>query len=92
MATNETQRALIDYIRVELLEDPDFELGITDQLLLDDIVDSLGVMRLVAFIEQEFNYKVPAGDLTIQNFRTIGVLSDYLGRSLGDEKRGTGHA
>ena len=49
-------------------------------------------MRLVAFIEQEFGYKVPAGDLTIQNFRTIGVLSDYLDRSLGDAEKGASHA
>ena len=82
---------LTEFVSEELL-DLDEPVSADESLLAEGMVDSLGMMRLVAFIEQEFDYKVPAGDLTIQNFRTIGVLSDYLGRSLGDEKRGTGHA
>ena len=82
---------LTEFVSEELL-DLDEPVSADESLLAEGMVDSLGMMRLVAFIEQEFSYKVPAGDLTIQNFRTIGVLSDYLGRSLGDAEKDAGNA
>ena len=82
---------LTEFVSEELL-DIDEPIAADESLLAEGMVDSLGMMRLVAFIEQEFNYKVPAGDLTIQNFRTIGVLSDCLDHSLGDSEKGAGHA
>ena len=73
-----TENTLIDFIRAEILEDPDFELSATDEILLDDIVDSMGVMRLVAFIEDRGNTAIPAEHVTIDNFATIRQLADYL--------------
>jgi len=76
----DTESVLIEFIRVELLEDPDRELSTRDELLLDDIVDSLGVMRLVHFIEERGNTSVPAEDVTIDNFATIETIAAYIGR------------
>ncbi|MFW2405973.1 MAG: acyl carrier protein [Gammaproteobacteria bacterium] len=75
-----TAAALAEFIRIELLEDPDHELSASDQLLLDDIVDSLGVMRLVHFIEERGATSVPAEDVTIDNFATIETIAGYLGK------------
>lgn len=49
-----------------------------DDLLVGEIIDSLGMMRLVAFIEETFTIKVPLEDITIQNFRTIDTMDKYL--------------
>lgn len=76
----EIEASIIEYIRVELLEDPEFELSATDQILLDDIVDSLGVMRLVEFIEERGQTTVPAEDVTIDNFATVEIMADYIRR------------
>ena len=76
----DTASALIEFIRIELLEDADRELSTSDQLLLDDIVDSLGVMRLVHYIEERGGESVPAEDVTIDNFATIETIVAYLGR------------
>lgn len=72
---------LTRFVTEELLEEDEPVKGDAD-LLAEGMVDSLGMMRLVAFIEQSFGYKVPPRDLTIENFRTIAVLSDYLKQSL----------
>jgi acyl carrier protein len=37
-------------------------------------------MRLITFIEQEFQVKVQPEDVTIENFSTIKIISDYLAR------------
>ncbi|MEM9265474.1 MAG: acyl carrier protein [Cyanobacteria bacterium P01_F01_bin.13] len=54
-----------------------------DDLLVGEILDSLGMMRLVAFIEETFEIKVPLEDITIQNFRTIEAIDEYLTRRTG---------
>lgn len=75
---SDTENALIEFIQVELLEDPDFEIATSDELLLDDIIDSLGVMRLVKFIEERSGAKIPAEDITIEHFATVEILSQYI--------------
>jgi len=77
---NETETALIEFIRTELLEDAAFALSVTDEILLDNIVDSLGVMRLVQFIEERGGVTVPAEDVTIDYFATVEAIAGYIDR------------
>ncbi len=68
---------LLEFIRDELL-DEDEDLATDDNLLADGMVDSLGMLRLMDFIEQTFSVTVPPEDFIIENFRTIEVLEAYL--------------
>jgi acyl carrier protein len=53
-----------------------------DASFLDNgIVDSTGVLELVAFVESEFGFKVPDVDLLPQNFDSVNALSDYVSRA-----------
>ena len=85
-------KALLTVFVTEELLDADEPVEADEDLLADGMVDSLGMMRLVAYIDQEFGYKVPPGDLTIENFRTIGRVSDYLRRALPSAEADAGHA
>jgi acyl carrier protein len=49
-----------------------------DDLLLSGLIDSLGVVRLIAFIEQTFATHVPPEDVTIENFGTVQSIADYV--------------
>lgn len=49
-----------------------------DNLLTDGLVDSLGMMRFIRFIEDTYDLEIPPEDVIIENFRTIGVIIDYL--------------
>lgn len=53
-------------------------VGDQDDLLLSGLVDSIGVMRLVTFIEEEAALQVPAEDVTIEHFVNIAAISRYL--------------
>ena len=76
-----TSDALLHFVSTELLDQTEL-IESDDNLLSDGMVDSLGMLRLIAFIEAEFAIKVPPEDFTIENFRTITVICDYLnGRS-----------
>ena len=71
--------AISAYIRDEIVaSDNGFHLAPEDDLLEDSIVDSLGIMRLVAFIESTYGFAVPAEDVTIEHFISVNAIADYL--------------
>jgi acyl carrier protein len=77
----DTSERLLRFVSDELLNgeaiDPD------ENLLADGVVDSLGMMRLVAFIEDAFGVSIPPEHFTIENFRTIDSIARYLASSAG---------
>ena len=74
MALRET---LQGFIADELVSDG-AAVDLDDNLLADGMIDSLGAVRLVAFIEESFGFQIPPDDLTMENFRTINRLAAYL--------------
>lgn len=49
-----------------------------ENLLMSGQVDSVGMMRLVAFIEEVFGTAVPPEDFTIENFKSINTIAAYV--------------
>ncbi len=75
------QDALIEFVSKELLNDrPERVLKPDDDLLSSQWVDSLGVMRIVAFLERQYGVKVPPTDVTIENFIDVQTISAYVER------------
>ena len=70
------------FVLDELLEDLD-ALDAHENLLVDGMIDSLGMVRLVALIEEELNVTVPPEDFVIENFQTLKIIGDYLQRRIG---------
>lgn len=56
------------------------QLQEADPLLQNGIVDSLGVLEVVAFIEAQFKVKVDDEDLTPENFQSIVRMAAYVER------------
>ncbi len=54
-----------------------------DSFLDSGIIDSTGVLELVAFLEEEFGIKVQDGDLVPENLDSIAKLARYVERQLG---------
>jgi acyl carrier protein len=50
----------------------------SDALLESGMLDSLGVLDVVAFIEQEFSISVVDEDLVPENFRTIDRIVAFI--------------
>ena len=50
-----------------------------ENLLLSGLVDSLGVMTLVAHLETETGQPIPPEDVILENFASIDAIMAYLG-------------
>ena len=57
----------------------------TDSLIDSGIVDSMGILELVAFVESDFGVVVEETDLTPENFESIAALADFVVGKRGGE-------
>ncbi|MEO1619425.1 MAG: acyl carrier protein [Cyanobacteria bacterium J06632_3] len=73
----DTQEILKQYISQTLLNGRT-QVEADDDLLGEEIIDSMGVMQLIDFIEETFDCDVAQADITITNFRTIKAIDAYL--------------
>ncbi len=60
-----------------LFEEGGAEIG-DDQALVGEVLDSLALMQLVEYIEQEFEIEVADEDVTPDNFQTLNDLERYV--------------
>ncbi len=58
-------------------------VGMDYALLENGIVDSLGVLDLVTFLEGEYHISVADDDLVPEHFQTIARLADFVQAKVG---------
>ncbi len=51
--------------------------------LAEGIIDSMGAMELVAFVESEFKIKVEMSEVVVKNFDSIRKMACFVRRKLG---------
>ncbi len=49
------------------------------------VIDSMGVMELVAFVQSEFGIEVAQEEVTVENFDSIRKLADFVRRKVSSE-------
>ena len=70
--------ALIEFVKNEVMRNKNAKLNENEDLLSAGILDSLAILQLVAFIEDQFGIKVPDEDVVFENFQSINALTAYL--------------
>lgn len=71
------RQCILDYINNELYEDGTV-VESDDDLLIDIGMDSLSLLMLVGFIEAEYSISISPANITITNFRSVDIISDFL--------------
>ena len=83
MASPDVENALAEFIENEVAYDRGGAPIRPDEPLLQGIIDSTGMLRLVLFIEERFGVRVEDEELVPENFETVGTLADFI-----ENKRG----
>jgi acyl carrier protein len=68
------RRFLIDELDV-----PPAQLTADYPLIERGALDSLGIFHLVSFLESTYDIEVDDLDLTLETFRTISTIADFVG-------------
>jgi acyl carrier protein len=74
----ERKSVLIDYIKNDIMRNRNAKLSDDEDLLSSGILDSLGILQLVAFIEKSFGIRIPDEDVVFDNFQSVNAIVDYL--------------
>lgn len=62
------------FLREDVLLDPGAEL-LPDTPLARGLIDSMGLLVLIAFVEEEFDVELDPADITLVNFATIADIA-----------------
>ncbi len=58
-------------------EDPDV-LNVDDELLDSGVLDSLSLLKLVAYLDEQYGVQTEASDITSENFGTLERLTRFV--------------
>jgi acyl carrier protein len=67
-----------EFIKQEILHGRAVNLDQNQDLLSAGVIDSLGILRMVAFMEERFGVQVPDDDVVFENFQSIRAMSEYV--------------
>ncbi len=76
----ERNTLLKDYITNEIMRNRNAQLSDDQDLINEGIIDSLGILQLVAYIDKTFDIEVPDVDVIYENFYSINAMLRYLQR------------
>lgn len=74
------KQQLQQFIFGELVYSPDPENFGEDDDLLEAGLDSMGIMRLIMFIEDNFGVTLPEEEVEPDNLRTLNALEHWIER------------
>ena len=78
-SASDISQALANYIAEEILGD-ESTIDFDGNLFQEEIVNSLGMLRLVGFIELSYSIAIPPEEFVIENFRSINAIGNYVRR------------
>lgn len=77
----EVETKLIEFIKTDLARGKiSGNLSFTDDLIESEVLDSLGIMKLILFLENNYSVKISDDDLTLENFNSIMSIQSLLER------------
>jgi acyl carrier protein len=74
---DEMATTIRDYLLTEVV-DGAAEIDASTPLLDSELVDSMGVLKLVGFLEDEYGVMIGAEDLSADNFANLGAISEFI--------------
>jgi acyl carrier protein len=71
--------ALLAFVRSDLLRNKDVAIDADTYLFEDGLVDSLGILTLIAFLELRIGRSIPDRDVVMENFRSVRAIDRRFG-------------
>ncbi len=79
--TQQIESAIRDFIATQLMYSNDgFHYADDTPLLREGIIDSLGVVELVEFVQTRFGVKIEQQDIRPENFDSVARLAEFVRR------------
>lgn len=67
---------IINYLNEEI----DILVTQEEELLSSGLIDSITIMKLIAHLEETYDFKIPPQDMVIENFNTVSTITEYIAK------------
>ena len=72
------EQKILDFILADVPAGAGEGIDRQTQLLEAGLIDSMGLFRLIAFLEETFGISIPETDIAASNFESISKISQYV--------------
>jgi acyl carrier protein len=59
-------------------------IALDEPLVSSGVIDSLGMLKLIGFLEQEIGVAIGDGEVSPENFETMRKILEFIERKRGD--------
>lgn len=82
---SELADALTAFVTEDLLDGRDIRIDRDTYLFDEGVVDSLGILRLIAFLELRIGRPIADHEVVMEHFRTIRTIDRHFGNGADDD-------
>ena len=82
MAVDDIGQSVSRFISKNFLFDEKKKVTENESLLGTGVIDSTGVLELIAFLEQRYNLKFEDNELIAENFDSINKIKSFLSKKI----------
>ena len=79
------KEAIIEYIKDELLDDDEIEINENTSLFRDKVLDSMSLVGLISFLEENYEIKVLPMEIIFENLDTVSNMIQFMERKNADQ-------
>jgi acyl carrier protein len=73
--SSDVRSTIREYLTGEFIQDrAGFELKDDTNLLVEHVIDSLGIFMLIGFLEEQYGISIDADEVLIENFETVADI------------------
>jgi acyl carrier protein len=73
------QEQLLSYVNNELLAARNLRAESDTPLFADGWIDSLSILKLIAYVELLIGREIPDQEIVMENFRTVDTIAEHFG-------------
>ena len=77
------EERLFSFIRSDLMSSSDEQIGPEDSLIERGLLDSIALVQLIVFLEEEAGVRIPDQEVTPDNFDSVKRIAEFVARIKG---------
>ena len=86
MDRSEVVEKVKEFVKRELLKNPDYDIKEDEPLFSSGAIDSFAMAQVGVFIETEFDLYIPDPELTVENMDTVSQITDRILSGMDEEE------
>lgn len=82
-SSNDIGTRLLEFILQSFPAARTKKIGQSDPLFTLGVLDSMGILEVLMFVQKEFGIAVDTSDLVLENFGSVQCMAGYVAKRLG---------